>query len=163
MPGRVFIALTYTLEFTEVRYHYMIVYVFMLSEPIFLIFITLWYQFIDKGWLLLQVILLGLCIFLFLYYIIAVPESPKWLYTWLKFDECREVLYYVARFNNIPKEDAKKKTDFKFDAEGDEANLVVSAGHRSVAEYDMPTFIYVKNIVILAVQWSTASFSFYLV
>jgi hypothetical protein len=33
------------------------------------------------------------------YILFVVPESPKWLYTWKNFEECRENLGFVARFN----------------------------------------------------------------
>ena len=52
-PGRVLLALSYAIEFMDVKYHYMTTYAFMVSEPFFLVMLTLWYQFIDRGWLLL--------------------------------------------------------------------------------------------------------------
>lgn len=42
-PGRIFLALTYSIEFTSVKYQKMITFGFMLSEPFFLIMLTVWY------------------------------------------------------------------------------------------------------------------------
>lgn len=44
------------------------------------VLMTVWYQFVDKGWFLLQLICLILTVVATLYFIIFVPESPKWLY-----------------------------------------------------------------------------------
>ena len=38
------------------------------------------------------------------YIVSVIPESPKWLYTWENFDESREVLSFVARFNAVTPE-----------------------------------------------------------
>ena len=53
------------------------------------IFMTIWYQFIDKGWFLLQLICVILAVFTCIYYLILVPESPKWLYIDFQFDRAR--------------------------------------------------------------------------
>ena len=41
--GKVFVALTYTIEFTPVRYHYSIPFIYLLTEPVFLFLLTAWY------------------------------------------------------------------------------------------------------------------------
>jgi hypothetical protein len=46
-----------------------------------------------------------------------VPESPKWLYIQLRFDESREKLNYVAYFNGTSDENIKKIDNTKFDLE----------------------------------------------
>ena len=50
MPGRVFVALTNILEFVSEAYKYRVTFLYLGSEPVVLTFMTLWYQFIDKGW-----------------------------------------------------------------------------------------------------------------
>jgi len=41
--GRVFLALTFTIEFLPVRFYYTVPFVYLLSEPIFLLGLTIWY------------------------------------------------------------------------------------------------------------------------
>ena len=41
--GKIFIALTYTIEFAPNAYHYMIPFVYLLTEPFFVILLTFWY------------------------------------------------------------------------------------------------------------------------
>ena len=117
MPGKVFLALTYLLEFLNPDYHYTATFCYMITEPILLIMITFWYQFIDKSWFNLELIGFLLFILLATYYFIFVPESPKWLYTWLQFDKAREVLAYVAKFNLNDENKVNDIKSIKFDAE----------------------------------------------
>lgn len=78
--GKCVIGLTYTIEFMIGAHQKAIVLAFMLSESIALILITFWYQFIDRHWFLLQLVLLFAIILGTAYYFFLVPESPKWLY-----------------------------------------------------------------------------------
>lgn len=50
-----------------------------------------------------------------LYYVIAVPESPKWLYSKNEFEKCRQNLQKVASYNGVEDENVIK--NLKFDAE----------------------------------------------
>lgn len=77
----------------------------------------MWYQFVDRHWFLLQLILLILLILAAIYYLAFVKESPKWLYTWKKYDESREVLQYVAKFNANSEEKIEAIRKSKFDTE----------------------------------------------
>ena len=79
--------------------------------------ITFWYQFIDKGWFLLQLIEVIIVALAGLYYAFLVPESPKWLYTWRKYPEAREVLNFVAGFNAVDDEKAEEIKNLEFDKE----------------------------------------------
>jgi hypothetical protein len=45
--------------------------------------------------------------------ILILPESPKFLYEKKRFDECREVFKYIAKFNK----EKNANLDFKFDLE----------------------------------------------
>jgi hypothetical protein len=172
-PARVFLALSYAIEYTPPQYHYAYTYLFMLSEPVFLILMTFWYQFIDHGWFLLQLILFILMIIIALYYIIIVPESPKWLYTWQHYPQAKEVLRYVAKFNLVEESEADVIMNKKFDTEvvkkeskekeGKDNDGMSSLDRGSHASYHMPSSTYFKYLVITSTYWSAASFSFYLV
>ena len=61
------------------------IFIFLLGHSTFVILITFWYQFIDRGYFILQLINVILIVLGFLYYLFIVPESPKWLYTWRKY------------------------------------------------------------------------------
>jgi hypothetical protein len=86
-----------------------------------------------------------------IYYAFIVPESPKWLYTWLRFDETRNVLKYVARYNLILKDETEKRMKFKFEAEVDGMMLEQSQNQKSVVEHDISTNVYVKHLVIFSI------------
>lgn len=100
-PGRVFLALTYSIEFMPVNYHYSVPNIYLFSEPVFLILLTFWYQFIDHSWFLVQILMFILTLIISVYYFGYVPESPKWLYTFKNFNQSREVLKQVATFNFV--------------------------------------------------------------
>jgi len=58
------------------------------------------------------------------YIVSVIPESPKWLYTWKNFDESREVLSYVARFNAVAPEVIEnqiEKANFIDEDEGEQS------------------------------------------
>lgn len=78
---------------------------------------TLWYQFIDRSYWLIQV----LCVigsFLAIFYLIfVVPESPRWSYTIGNFDETKKTIKYVASFNGMPVRIVSKIGQLKFDKE----------------------------------------------
>jgi hypothetical protein len=68
--------------------------------------VALYFEVISKNWYWYQ-------IFWFPFAVVAtialffIPESPKFLYEKRRFDECRKVFNYIARFNRV-------KIDFKF-------------------------------------------------
>ena len=72
--------------------------------PVNTILITLWYQFVNNDWLILQLICVSVQILATTYIVYVIPESPKWLYTWKNFGKSREILAYVAKFNGVDKE-----------------------------------------------------------
>ena len=59
--------------------------------------------------------MLMIVIFGTLYYVIAVPESPKWLYSKGEYDKCRQNLQKVANYNGVEDENVIK--NIKFDKE----------------------------------------------
>jgi hypothetical protein len=162
-PGRVLLAITNLIEFTRVGFHFRTTWIYMWTEPVIMVLITLHYQFLDRNWVSLQVVgavLTALCI---LYFAFFVPESPKWLYTKLRYAESRQVLRKVAKFNMQEDQFIADNFGFRFDSEiGEARERSLSEGH-SVSEYKMPTSRYFINLVVMTIQWSAVSFSFYLV
>lgn len=78
--GRTIIGLNYVLEYNLVQYNEIIVSTFIFFFSIDIILLTAWYQFVDRGYLKIQIILLVVTVLTFFYYLFFVPESPKWYY-----------------------------------------------------------------------------------
>ena len=51
--GKAVVGLSYFLEILNADLARVAVTLYLLSEPLFLVFIVFWYQFIDPGWFLL--------------------------------------------------------------------------------------------------------------
>jgi OCT family organic cation transporter-like MFS transporter 4/5 len=103
--GRIVVGITYLLELLNPIYAKKFLLIFFFSEPVLLILLTMWYQFIDRSWYAIFIITLVFIIIAFFWYLFFVPESPKWLYTFKYYDESRKVLSEIAEFNGVAKED----------------------------------------------------------
>lgn len=99
--GRIVVGLGYVLEFLQPKWHASMIYWLLVTECLAIVLLTAWYQFVERSWLTLHIILLVTSICTMTYFIIAVPESPKWLYTWNKYEKAKEYLAYVAWFNGL--------------------------------------------------------------
>jgi len=115
--GKIVVGLNYMLEFNRPKWSDTIIVLLLVTEAVTTITMTIWYQFIDRGWFLLQLVCLILAILTTIYFAIVVPESPKWLYTWHRYDEAREHLVYVASFNGLPENKQGKIKSLRFDLE----------------------------------------------
>lgn len=104
--------------------------------------------------------MLSLLILVTIFYFTYIPESPKWLYTWKRYIEAKQVLAYVASFNWVPSDEVDKIKVLEFDAE-EHSDLMNE--HHSNIPYTMPDSTYYWNLVIMSIMWTAASFSFYLV
>ena len=102
--GRVIIGLTYIIELLNPRLAKLFVMLFFFGEPIILILLTAWYQFVDHAWLTIFIITLVLLTVAIAWFWIFVPESSKWLYTWKRYEEMREVLQKISEFNGVDKD-----------------------------------------------------------
>lgn len=115
--GRIIVGLNYILEFSLPKYHEAIVFGLLISEASTTIIITIWYQFIDRGWFGLQLLFLILAVLVTFFFWLVVPESPKWEYTFEYFQDARDHLYYVAGFNSLPESKLERIKNLKFDLE----------------------------------------------
>jgi hypothetical protein len=59
---------------------------------------------IERGWLTLFYITFATNFLSTLYFMVYVPESPKWLHTWSRYEETKEVLRKIAIFNGFQEE-----------------------------------------------------------
>ena len=80
--GRIVVGLAYTIEFLTPKWHANIIYGLLLTQCVSIVLFTAWYQFVDRSWITLHAILLAMAAGSLAYFIVVVPESPKWLYTW---------------------------------------------------------------------------------
>lgn len=108
-----------------------------------------------------------------IYFLAAVPESPKWQYINDKFDEARESLLFVGKFNGLSDRRMSRLRKLIFDIEvmqklkNMEADAVSSKKESLEAEINrrkdtISERQYIINIVLLSIQWSAASFTFYM-
>ena len=102
--GRVLVGTTYYIEYAPDRISENGPFFLLLSFPILQTLIIIWNQFIDNSWFLIQVIMLVFQILSTLYIIIWIPESPKWMYTWKRFGEAKQILAKVGEYNGVDKE-----------------------------------------------------------
>ena len=124
--------------------------------------------------------MLMIVIFGTLYYVIAVPESPKWLHSKGQFDKCRQSLLKVASYNAVEDENIIKNIKFEGENQEEEEKqedgegqpLLAREGEENEAEikvnpakepskYDESQYYF--NLLKMSVFWTTSSFSFYLI
>lgn len=115
--GRIIVGISYHIEFNLKENSGYIVTAVLLSEATGTLLITIWYQFIDRGWFLLQLVLLLTGFLVISYYIFLFPESPKWLYANQKYDDSRENLAYVANFNSLSERRVERIKRLQYDLE----------------------------------------------
>ena len=75
-----------------------------------MIILAVYFRFISREWLYLQLVYLGLNVASVLA-IIIVPESPKYHYSKGRYDDARKGLAFIARFNGVD------KSNYCFDTE----------------------------------------------
>ena len=97
--SKVIVGLNYLTEFIPSYKQDIMVYMFLLVEPFTIIFLTFWYQMIDRHWFNIALIFLILICAAVTYFYFFVPESAKWLMTWRMYETARESLSYVAKYN----------------------------------------------------------------
>ena len=100
--GRIVCGFSYVLEYCPPEYHEAITIVILISESVSTILIALWYRYADRSWQGLHITLFVISVLTGLWYIVMVPESPKWLAINEYFDRARSNLQYIAAFNAMP-------------------------------------------------------------
>ena len=68
-------------------------------EAIVLMEITVYYKWISKNWFWTIFFALCMNVLSLILGIFYVPESPKWLYDKQRYEECADVLTYMAKWN----------------------------------------------------------------
>jgi MFS family permease len=173
--GRVIVGLNYVLEFTQRKYAEDLVFYLLISECIGTIILSFWYQMIDNGWCSLQLTCFITAVVTLLYFIIVVPESPKWQHAWERYSEARTGLRYVASFNGAPKRQQEKLGRLRFAGEklkeardqiDDKSNPGEDLAEVEAAIARQRSIIsdnqYIWNVISQTIMWTVASFTFYM-
>lgn len=111
--GKNIVSLNYAVESVPKESKEMVVSVYWIVELVSIILWSFYYQKLDKNWYPLQCAYFVAGIFVALLGIILFPESPTYLHNKQKFDEARESMAYIARFNG----NKDYSTNFLFDDE----------------------------------------------
>lgn len=90
--GKCIIGLSYLIEYMTEAFTANVIFIQLIVEPILTIIITMWYQFIDRHWLVLQLISMLITLITLVYLCVWVPESPKFSYALRDYRESRKVL-----------------------------------------------------------------------
>ena len=78
------------------------------------ILISLYFKYISRYWLWFQLAGIGLNIIAIIG-MFFIPESPEYLYSFYRFNECREVIEYIAKFNGLKEEEQIYEFDVEVD------------------------------------------------
>lgn len=96
-------------EFAPEKSHAWMGSYYQISEGSIYIFLTIYYKFIsrDVSYPLMFGTVLNVVI---LFALIGIPESPKWLYSKKRYEECHDVIRYMAKVNRV---DSIEKPQFE--------------------------------------------------
>lgn len=97
--GKNIVGLNYAVESVPLRHQQIVVSIYWSVELFSIILWSFYYQKLDKNWFPLQAIYFGGGIIVLIIATFFFPESPKFLYSKQKFEEARESLAYMAKFN----------------------------------------------------------------
>lgn len=90
--GLIIVGLNYVVEYATPEHQRTITFYMLFTSPLFMVFMTFWYQIIDRGWFWLNLTLLILTLLCGVCFLIFVPESPKWFLNQRDFERSRKVL-----------------------------------------------------------------------
>jgi len=97
--GRVATGYTYFTEYYPQKYQTVIGTIWNVIEGITIILLTIYFVYITKSWLPIMYWAVISNIVALVISLFFLPESPKWLFTKLRYIECYKVLSKMAKFN----------------------------------------------------------------
>ena len=100
-PCKNIICFNFCLESTPKRNREFLVNLIMVTETTYIIIITLYYQFVTKYWLPLQVFALAQIVLCIVVAFRFFDESPKFYFNTKRYSEARQRLEQIAYFNGI--------------------------------------------------------------
>lgn len=117
-------------EYVDIRWKNKVCTLLLVFDMLTCIIIGIYWRFISKYWLWLQIFALAIN-FLAIFGLYILPESPEYLYCFYRFQECRDIIFKIAKWNsgNILDDNTKNSValqdpnilplDYKFDTEAD--------------------------------------------
>jgi len=112
-PAKNIIWYNYALEITSDAWRQTLVSFICIFENSIILGLTIYYQFVSRNYLYIQLFGFGLTVAMLLFTIVCFVESPKFLYNKKRYDEARRSLSWVAYYNGVSNYD----TNFTFDKE----------------------------------------------
>lgn len=100
-PGNYIISFFLFIEYTNPSKLYNILYWCMYSYPVLYFMFSLYFGYIDRTMAPIEVFFIVMGIVSALWIYIYVPETPKFLLSKGKYEEARESIRQMARFNNV--------------------------------------------------------------
>lgn len=100
-PGRFIVAVNYADEFLTKNQARYLLPLGQLAQGSMVVFCAFYFQVLSKNVQWVQWGNLTLITLLSFFTLISLPESPKFLYSKERFDEARDALEVVAKYNNI--------------------------------------------------------------
>lgn len=97
-PGKSNIAYVYLLELVPTNWQTYVGTALLFADGSTMILLTIYFRFINKDWLGFQIFGIAATTMAF-FALLLVPESPKYLYSYKKYERARTALSKIARFN----------------------------------------------------------------
>ena len=98
-------------------------------------------------------------------FLVFVPESPKWLYSKGRFEECQDIMIKVAKFNNKPLDAGSLVFKLKNQTllvENESKEEIVATQSMSPLKLISADRILMRNQVCMIFVWMGSSFSYYM-
>lgn len=117
-------------EYVDIRWKNKVCTLLLVFDMLSVIIIGIYWRFISKYWLWLQIFALAMNL-IAIFGLYVLPESPEYLYCFYRFQECREIIFKIAKWNsgNVLDDSTKNSMamqdpkilplEYKFDTEAD--------------------------------------------
>lgn len=99
-PGKSNIAYVYLLELVPTNWQTYVGTALLFADGSTMILLTLYFRYLNKDWLSFQLYGITATILAF-FAVLLAPESPKYLYSYKKYERARSSLSHIARFNRV--------------------------------------------------------------
>lgn len=117
----------------------MVSVVFFLVESVTYLFISIYFWFISNQWLYLQYVSVAI-IAITVVVLNYMPESPKFLLSVGRYDEAKDVLTWMAKYNGldgIPPELLKKINNLQVQQERLSQMMSINKNDESVSDHNL--------------------------
>lgn len=124
VTARYYVGYTYNLEMQPKSQYVLVSTTMFMFESMVYFFICIYFRYIAKNWVVLQVpnLIFAISGIIFL---LMMPESPKFLIAQKKFDEARLVFQWIGLKNGLPLIEITEKLDsIKFEGEDEIDNIL---------------------------------------